>query len=25
LRQETREWIDAALVQYDSPTGNKAG
>ncbi|MDO6143628.1 YafY family protein [Paenarthrobacter aurescens] len=25
LRQETRAWIDAALVQYDSPTGTKAG
>ncbi|ABM07567.1 hypothetical protein AAur_2182 [Paenarthrobacter aurescens TC1] len=25
LRQESRAWVDAALVQYDSPSGTKAG
>ncbi|BCW63259.1 WYL domain-containing protein [Arthrobacter sp. StoSoilB22] len=25
VREETRKWIDAALAQYDSPSGTKAG
>ncbi|WP_197412837.1 WYL domain-containing protein [Arthrobacter sp. EpRS71] len=25
VREETRRWIDAALAQYDSPSGTKAG
>ena len=25
LRQESREWVDAALAQYNSPSGTKAG